>query len=145
MSQAERIRRHHARIEAINRLEIPVGTGDRLRIDHLGTLLERARLVAEECCAYEATERGLAALDRLLSLAQERISPQSREVAGFIAAIWNGKPLSLSALRAVDGATADDMLAVLDAFRWGRVSLVENVDGGAKRVSKALEKVRQRG
>ena len=57
----------------------------------------------------------------------------------------DGAPLPLQTLRGLDAPTADDMLAVLDAYRYGRVSLVEQVEGGARRVGKALVKVRVRG
>ena len=85
------------------------------------------------------------ALARLLRLLEEGMSPHVREAAAFVTAIRDGTPLPLQTLRGPDAETADDMLAVLDAFRHGRVSLVEHVDGGARRVGKALEKVRGRG
>ncbi|HYE40926.1 MAG TPA: hypothetical protein VEB23_13400, partial [Ramlibacter sp.] len=66
MDRAERERRHQASLERINQVELVVGRADRCRVDHEGTLLERARLLAEELRSHEATEAGLAALDRLL-------------------------------------------------------------------------------
>src|SRR5690606_5809014 len=62
MDRAERERRHEANVERINQMELVVGRGDRLRIDHEGTLLERARLLSEELRSHQATELGLAAL-----------------------------------------------------------------------------------
>ena len=38
----------------------------------------------------------------------------------------------------------DDMLAVLDAFRYARLNLVEHVEGGPRRVSRILDKARAR-
>jgi hypothetical protein len=34
----------------------------------------------------------------------------------------------------------DDMLAVLDAFRYARLNLVEQVNGGPRRVARVLAK-----
>lgn len=145
MNQAERERRHQHNLQRIQHVQQVVGVGDRTRIDHEGTLIEQARMFEEEICSHRATEAGLAALGRLLRLLEEGMSPHVREAATFVSAIREGTPLPLQTLRGLDVATADEMLAVLDAFRYGRVSLVEDVDGGARRVGKALEKVRVRG
>lgn len=140
MTKSERERRHQASLERINQVQLVVGRGDRMRVDHEGTLLERARMLAAEMSAHTATERGLAALDRLLRVAQDPQEPHARDVLDFITSVWNHKPLSLLTLRAVDESTGDDMLAVLDAFRHGRLNLVENVDGGPHRVSRILKR-----
>jgi len=145
MKQAERERRHRLNLQRIQHVQQLVGIGDRARIDHEGTLIEQARMFEEEICSHRATEAGLAALDRLLRLVEEGMSPHVREAAAFVTAVRDGAPLPLHTLRALDAGTGDDMLCVLDAFRYGRISLVEHVDGGAKRVAKALEKARQRG
>ena len=145
MKQAERERRHQQNLQRIQHVQQLVGVGDRTRIDHEGTLIEQARMFEEEICSHRATEAGLAALARLLRLLEEGMSPHLREVAAFVTSIRDGTPLPLQTLRGLDMETADEMLAVLDAFRHGRVALVEHVDGGARRVGKALEKVRARG
>ncbi|MEJ5991624.1 hypothetical protein WG902_16595 [Ramlibacter sp. PS3R-8] len=145
MKQTERERRHQQNLQRIQHVQQLVGVGDRTRIDHEGTLIEQARMLEEEICSHRATEAGLAALARLLHLLEEGMSPHVREAAAFVTAIRDVTPLPLPTLRGPDVATADDMLAVLDAFRYGRVSLVEHVEGGARRVGKALEKVRVRG
>ena len=145
MKQAERERRHQQNLQRIQHVQQLVGVGDRTRIDHEGTLIEQARMFEEEICSHRSTEAGLAALSRLLRLLEEGMSRHVREVAAFVAAIRDGTPLPLQTLRGLDMETADEMLAVLDAFRHGRVSLVEHVDGGAPRVGRALEKVRARG
>jgi hypothetical protein len=145
MKQAERERRHHQNLQRIQHVQQLVGIGDRARVDHEGTLIAQARMFEEEICSHRATEAGLAALARLLRLVEEGMSPHVRDAAAFITAIRDGTPLALQTLRGLDGETADDMLAVLDAFRYGRISLVEDVDGGVKRVAKALEKSRVRG
>ena len=142
MKQAERERRHRLNLQRIQRVQQLVGVGDRTRVDHEGTLIAQAHMFEEELCSHRATEEGLAALGRLLRLLEEGQSRHAREVATFVGAIREGSPLPLQALRGLDIATADDMVAVLDAFRHGRVSLVEHVEGGAKRVGKALERVR---
>lgn len=144
MKQAERERRHQQNLQRIQHVQQLVGVGDRTRIDHEGTLITQARMLEEEICSHRATEAGLAALARLLRLLEEGMSRHLRETATFVTAVRDGTPLPLQLLRGPDVETADDMLAVLDAFRHGRVSLVEHVEGGAKRVAKALEKARQR-
>jgi hypothetical protein len=138
MSNAERERRHHANLARINRVQLVIGRGDRMRIDHEGTLLERARMLVEEMSSHEATERGLAAFDRLLRAVEEGESRHSRDVLAFISAVWNNKPLSLVTLRGLGQGTGDDMLAVLDAFRYARLNLAEHVDGGPARVARVL-------
>ena len=138
MNRADRERRHQANLERINRVQQVVGRGDQMRVDHEGTLLERARLLSEEESAHRATEAGLAAFDRLLRVAEERSCARSREVADFLSAIWNSHPLALGTLRGVPAELGDDMLAVLDAFRHARLSLVEHVPGGPRRVQRVL-------
>ena len=138
MSKADRERRHRANLQRINRVERVIGRGDRARIDHEGTLFDRARLLEEEISSHEGTERGLAALDRLLRQVEER-SPQARAIVGFVAAIRRNDTLPLACLRGVDLATGDDMVAVMDAFRHARLVLVEHVPGGPRRVARLLE------
>ena len=140
MDRAERERRHQANVERINQVERVVGRGDRTRVDHEGTLLERARLLSEELRSYEATELGLAALDRLLRLAEERQSPHVNDILAFVAAVWNNRPLPLLTLRGLEPEVGDDMLVVLDAFRYARLNLVQHVPGGARRVARLLER-----
>lgn len=140
MGKAERERRHQANLGRIQRVQLVVGRGDRMKIDHEGTLLERARLMFEEISSHEATERGLAAFDRLLTQLETSDARQPRDVAGFLTAVWNNKPLSLALLRGIDQATGDDMVAVLDAYRYARLDLVEHVPGGARRVTRVLGK-----
>lgn len=139
MGKAERERRHQTNLDRIDRVQLIVGRGDRMRIDHEGTLLERARMWEEELSSHRATEAGLAALDRLLRLAEERQSRHARDVVSFVAAIWNNKPLALHTLRGLDQAIGDDMLAVLDAFRYARINLAEQVEGGPRRVARVLK------
>jgi hypothetical protein len=140
MSRTLREHRHQANLERINQVQIVVGRGDRMRIDHEGTLLERARLMVEEIQSHRATERGLVALDHLLQLAEDRTSPQAGEVAGFIAAVRNQQPLALGTLRVLGHAAGDQVLAVLDAFRYGRLNMIEQVEGGPARVARVLDK-----
>ena len=138
MSKTERERRHQANLAGINRVQMIVGKGDRMRIDHEGTLLERARLLGEEVAAHRATELGLCAFDRLLRRAEEANGRYRRDIISFVAAVWSNKPLPLLALRGLDQETGDDMLAVLDAFRYARLNLVEQVEGGPRRVSRLV-------
>ena len=103
------------------------------------SLLERARMTGEELRSHQATELGLAALDRLLRRAEERDARHRRDILSFLSALWNNRALPLVTLRGLDPAVGDDMLAVLDAFRWGRLSLVEQVEGGGRRFARVLK------
>lgn len=138
MGKSERERRHRANLERINRIQQVVGQGDCMRIDHEGTLLERARLMSEEYRSHGATEAGLAAFHRLLCTAADRGSPHGRDVAAFVSALWSNQPLAMATLRGLDTATGDDMLAVLDAWRFARLNLVEHVEGGPRRVAQVV-------
>lgn len=142
MTRNDRDRHHRAQIAQIEAVQVVAGTGDRARVNHERTLLERARLLGEEYAAHTATERGLEALARLLQATEERGSRDRRHIAPFVEAIWNNKPLPLAALRSVDKRTADDMLDVLDAWRYARVNLVENVAGGPRRLAQAIKACR---
>ncbi len=142
MSQKERERRHQASLERINHVQLVVGRGDRLRIDHEATLLERARLLAEEIRSHQATELGLAALARLLRRAEERDPRHTRDIAVFLGAVRDRRPLPLPLLRGLPQEIGDDMMAVLDAFRYARLDLVASVEGGARRVARVVERER---
>ncbi len=137
MNPADRERRHQANLERIRHVQQLVGRGDRLRVDHEGTLFEQARLLDEELRSHEATELGLAAFERLLRRLEGR-EPHGRDIAAFVSAVRDRRPLSLAALRGLDQALGDDMLAVLEAFRYARLDLVESVEGGPRRVARAL-------
>ena len=139
MGKTERERRHQANLDRVNRVQLVCGTGDRMRVDHEGTLLERARMLGEEIASHQATEAGLAAFDRLLRRAEERDLRHRRDILAFIAAVWNNKPLPLVTLRGLEQSVGDDMVAVLDAFRYGRLNLAEHVEGGPRRVARALK------
>lgn len=138
MGKSERERRHQANLDRIDRVQLVCGSADGLRIDHEGTLFERARMLGEEISAHQATELGLAALDRLLRRIESRDLRHRRDILAFVAAVWNNKPLALATLRGLEQSVGDDMVAVLDAFRYGRLNLVEHVDGGPRRVTRAL-------
>lgn len=142
MDNAERERRHRASLDRINRVQLVVGRGDRMRVDHEGTLLERARLLGEEIRSHDATELGLAAFDRLLRRAEERDARHTRDILVFVAAIRSNLPLPLNTLRGLEAAVGDDMLAVLDAFRHARIDVVEAVEGGPRRVARLLDERR---
>src|SRR6187455_46563 len=142
MGSVERERRHRASLEQINRVQLVVGRGDRMRVDHEGTLLERARMLSEEIRSHEATEQGLAAFDRLLRRAEERDARHGRDILVFVAAVWSNRPLPLHTLRGLDADVGDDMLAVLDAFRYARLDLVESVEGGPRRVARLVNEAR---
>lgn len=133
-----RNRLHQSRVAQVASVQVVTGRGQRARVDHEATLLERARLLSYELSSHEVTERGLESLDRLLRRIEEGKAAQAQDVRSFIDAIWNNKPLDLLLLRGVDAAVADDMVAVLDAHRYARFNLVEQVEGGPRRVTRAL-------
>ena len=139
MNHGEREQRHRASLERINRVQLVVGRGDRMRVDHEGTLLERGRMLGEEIASHQATEAGLAAFDRLLRRAEERDVRHRRDILAFMATVWNNKSLPLVTLRGLEQSVGDDMMAVLDAFRYGRLNLAEHVDGGPRRVARVLK------
>jgi hypothetical protein len=139
MGKTERERRHQANLDRINRVQLVCGTADQMKIDHEGTLLERARMMGEELRSHLATEAGLAALDRLLRRAEGRELRHRRDILSFIAVVWNNKALPLVTLRGLEQSVGDDMIAVLDAFRYGRLNLAEHVEGGPRRVARVLK------
>lgn len=143
MDQRERKGQHQANLERIQRVQLLAGTGDRTRIDHEATVLERARLTGEELCSHHATEQGLAALERLLRLAELARSRHTRDVVVFLATLRDNGALPLRLLRGLDPLVADDMLAVIDAYRHARLDLVANVPGGAQRLARAVRARRQ--
>ena len=142
MTRNDRERQHRARVAQIDAVQVVAGTGDRARVNHERTLIERARMLAEEISSHAATERGLEALDRLLRIVEDGCAAHHREIGPFIEAVWNNKPLALVSLRAVDKRTADDMVDVLDAWRYARVNLAEHVAGGPPRIAAALKACR---
>lgn len=73
---------------------------------------------------------------RLLAVAENHQSGQGRRVAQFIASTYDSTafPFDLAELRAVDVALSDDMLACLDALRWGKADLFKLVPNGEHRV-----------
>lgn len=87
-----------------------------------------------------AQAKAALALARLLHLAETRDSGQIRRVATFIAALYNGDayPLDLFELRAVDVAISDDVLACIDALRWGRADLYKLIPDGQARIEAAI-------
>ena len=142
MTQNDRERQHRARLAQIDAVQVLAGSGEGARINHERTLIERARMLAEEIASHCATERGLEALDRLLCAVEDGGSPNLRDIGHFVEAIWNNKPLAIAALRGVDKRTADDMMDVLDAWRYARVTLAEHVRGGPRRITLALRTCR---
>lgn len=144
MTQNDRERQHRARLAQIDAVQVVAGCGDLARVNHERTVIERARMFAEEIRSHAATERGLQAFDRLLRTAEDAHSPHAAQVAMFIESLWNGKPLALGVLRGVDRQAADDMIEVLDAWRYARLDFADHVNGGARRVSIALRAARAR-
>ena len=103
---------------------------------HLGDELQRMVLRKAE-----ATAKGGHAFQRLLHLAETRNSGQTRRIALFIAATYNGEafPFDLFELRAVDESISDDMMLCIDALRWGRSDLHSLVPDGDRRVRAVID------
>lgn len=90
----------------------------------------------------EAQAKAAQAYARLLNLAETRDSGQILKIASFLAATYyNGNPwkFDLFELRALDLDISDDMLACLNALRWGKSSLCDLVPNGDKRVQAVIE------
>jgi hypothetical protein len=98
--------------------------------------LERLRLRKSA-----ATARGGQAFLRLLQLAETHNSGQVARIARFLAATFDGSTFKfdLFDLRTVDEAIGDDMLACLDALRWGRADLHTLVPDGRQRVLAVID------
>lgn len=97
------------------------------------------RLHEYEQRAIAATRTGAQALGRLLDLAETRQSGQIERIALFLGSVWNGaRHFDLYELRMLDVAISDDMLAVLDALRWGRIGIGDLVPRGNARIQAVL-------
>jgi hypothetical protein len=98
------------------------------------------RLLSWERRAEEAQAKAAQAFGRLLHLAETRDSGQARSIAQFIAATYNGSAFKfdLFQLRMLDVQISDDMLAALDALRWGKADLFRLVPVGDKRVQAVI-------
>ena len=101
-----------------------------------------ADIAAYDSRSRQATQTGVQAYTRLLKLAEEGDSGQIGRIARFLAATYNGHafPLDLFELRAVDIAISDDMLACVDALRWGRADLHTLVPDGDARLQVVIDR-----
>lgn len=79
--------------------------------------------------------------ERLLTLAEAGDSGQVKTVARLLAGLFNGKtfPIDPYDLRSLDVAISDDVLACLDALRWGKHDLHTLVSDGERRTLAVLE------
>ena len=84
--------------------------------------------------------KGAQSYSRLLHLAETRDSGQIRYIARFLASTYNGTafPCNPFELRGLDVEIGDDMLACLDALRWGKADLYRLVPDGDKRVEAVI-------
>jgi hypothetical protein len=98
---------------------MPAQTSRQENLMATSTLDLMARCAARSQKATSQAERAFA---RLLKIAEQGDSGQTRRVAAFIASTFNGRtfPFDLFELRAVDVGIGDDMLCCLDALRWAR-------------------------
>jgi hypothetical protein len=99
------------------------------------------RLGAWDARARAAQASAAQAYARLLQWAEDSDCGQARTIARFIASTFDGMsfPLDPFDLRSVDVAISDDMLACLDALRWGRADLYKLVPDGRERILAMLK------
>ena len=137
MTREERAKMHAEALDAISRLSLVDSFND--QVDQVGTLTERARLVDLEMSSHAATEKACDAFERLLHLAETRDSGQIRRVARFLAASWGSRQFGLQDLRSLDQEIGDDMLAVMDGIRYGRVAVSDMAKNAGERVPVLLK------
>lgn len=103
-----------------------------------------ARSVADqkewERRAGEAQAKAAHAYARLIDHATGSDSGQARRIAQFIAAAYNGHDYAfdLFDLRALDVEISDDVLACMDALRWGKLDLHHLIPNGDEMVRNIL-------
>jgi hypothetical protein len=90
------------------------------------------------CRAKDATALAGPAYERLLSLVETgRDSGQISRVAAFVAATVGLHRFDIYDLRALDVELSDDVLACLDAIRWGKCHIADLVPDGFARAHQA--------
>lgn len=111
----------------------------RMEVNEEKTQLMRKEDSEREVLSYNATANGIQAFERLLDLAETRDSGQIERIAQFLAWVWGvKKEISCDFLMSLDRAIGDDMLAVLQAIRWNRISVAYLAVNGHKRIPEAL-------
>lgn len=90
--------------------------------------------------AMTAQRLAAQAYARLLDLAERHDSGQAHRVAKFLASTLDGTafPYDLFELRTFDVPIADDLMACLDALRWGKADLHRLVPEGHERVMRLI-------
>lgn len=88
--------------------------------------------------AKEATALAGPAFERLLSQVETgRDSGQISRIAAFVAATVGLHRFDMYDLRALDIELSDDVLACLDAIRWGKCHIADLVPDGVARAHQA--------
>lgn len=137
MTKQARAREHAESLDEISKLQLL--DGSTRQVDQVGTLKERARMVDFEVAGYTATEKACEAFERLLHLAETRDSGQIAQIASFIAATWGTRRFDLFDLRGLDLVIGNDMLAVMDGIRYGRVAVADMAKDAGGRVQAVLK------
>ena len=137
MTKDERATQHAESLKWISQMTVVDNSTD--KIDQVGTLKELARQVNHEMAGFAATEKACDAFERLLYLSETRDSGQIRRVAQFLAAAWGTKNFELHALRSLDAEIGNDMLAVMDGIRYGRVAVCDMAEDASERVPAVLK------
>lgn len=107
-------------------------------IDRDRLILENSKLMVLEIRAYQDTETGCEAFERLLALTESGDPDQTQSIAKFLAVIWGASLLDPSALSDLDPKIGDDCIAVLNALRWGRLRVSTMVADANVRVPRTL-------
>jgi hypothetical protein len=150
MESAENRRAGHlAALERISRLRVtrtssssPLPSSSPSPGPDLGarTSVLQAELAAAETRSFEDTEAGIAALERLLAIAEAHDSGQVDAIAGFLGALFGDGLLDLRNLRGVDEDIGQDMMSVLQAFMRARISVENMAEDAERRVRRILER-----
>lgn len=86
-----------------------------------------------------AQAKAAQAYERLLSIAERQDSGQAGVLASLIAATYSSRyQLDLFELRRLDVGIADDVIACIDALRWGRAELFKLVPNGEYRIEEVI-------
>lgn len=132
----EREAQHH---NALQRVKRWIATHNDGGEDVDGTKEIQDKLARLEVAGFTATENGIAALERLIHLAETRSSGQIRYVAEFLAAVWGVTNLDMDTLKGLDEDIGADMIAVLNSIRWHRVGVYAMAVDARKRIPAVLK------
>lgn len=132
-------KREEELLRTLERVKRWVAEGDDGHEDADGTKEIHEELTRLERAGVAATENGIAALERLIYLAETRSSGQIRDIASFLAAVWGATDLRMDVLKGLDEEIGADMIAVLNAIRWNRLGVYAMAVDANKRFPAVLK------